>query len=670
MGAFMKIASWSEILSALPDPAFFEVVRHYLGPVSTPFHKPEIIGRMEEFFNRPEVIQRAVDYIEPPDALVLTYIRFYRDPTDEVLNRIVADIRYAALRDRLLNLEERLLIWVRKAPAGRHYELTPLGEAAVNAGLLGPGCITGLGVEFDGPRKSGWLDDNFLNAALAFLSEGIPLFLKEGGWRKKTLELLTRRFPSLFHDDRGEERLILAGRGLIAAGLAVRHGEILEPVLSAWKEIESYTPSQRRILLRARAAAGKSLSLDDAVRATHLVTDCLPAGRAYPPGQLANLFQLAAGGSSPLSPLGARRIISHLELMEELTSDESGNLAGSTAPVEQNESSPAPLTSITPAGDIVLRPGMPLFCDLALSTEPVKVDVVTVFRMDKNRFLAGLDAGVDPGRLFSELERHSGHPVPPNMTILAREWEAEYRTVRLSVGVVLQAEGFRRQLIEDAGILADCRHTRLADGLWLLDPAEESRWRGALASIGIDRLPPLSSFGTVVSDPCKPAAQYPQTPLISWNGEFSKPEMCSYSWIPPSGKDLTGIMEELKLKAETVPLSPEEREAFKERLERRLIMVPEQIRKGSWRYEVMSVKGLDYRGKLRLVEAAMAGREERLELTLAAGNSVETILVLPEKIEKDGDEQILVATVLPEETEMRFRIRKIGFMRRIKASLF
>jgi hypothetical protein len=666
----MKIASWPEILSALPDPAFFEVVRHYLGPVSTPFHKPEIIGRMEEFFNRPDVVQRAVDYIELADALVLTYIRFYRDPTDENLNRVVADMRYAALRDRLLNLEERLLIWVRRSSAGRHYELTPLGEAAAGAGLLGPGCISGTGVEFDRPRKTGWLDDNFLNAALAFLSEGIPLFLKEGGWRKKTLELLTRRFPGLFHDNRGEERLILAGRGLVAAGLAVRHGELLEPVLSAWKEIEGYSASQRHILLRARAAAGKSLPLDDAVRATHLITECLPEGRAYPPGHLANLFQLAAGGNPPLSPLGARRIIAHLELMEELTSDEKGNLGSSTAPVVQNEPSPAPSMSITPAGDIVLRPGMPLFCDLALSTEPVKVDVVTVFRMDKNRFLAGLDAGVDPGRLFSVLERHSGHPVPPNMTILAREWEAEYRTVRLSVGVVLQAEGFRRQLIEDAGILAECRHTRLAEGLWLLDPAEESLWRGALAGIGIDRLPPLSSFGTMVPGAHKPAAQYPQSPLISWKGEFSTPEMCNYSWTPPSGKDLTKIMDELKLKAETVPLSPEEREAFKERLERRLIMVPEQIRKGCWRYEVMSVKGLDYRGKLRLVEAAMAGREERLELTLAAGNSVETIIVLPEKIEKDGDEQVLVAIVLPEETEMRFRIRKIGFMRRIKASLF
>jgi len=313
---------------------------------------------------------------------------------------------------------------------------------------------------------------------------------------------------------------------------------------------------------------------------------------------------------------------------------------------------------------------MPLFCDLALSTEPVKVDVVTVFRMDKNRFLAGLDSGVDPGRLFSGLEHHSGHPIPTNMGMLAREWEAEYRTVRLSVGVVLQAEGFRRQLIEDAGVLASCRHTRLAEGLWLLDPAEEGLWRGALAGIGIDRLPPLTSFGGMVPVTQNLAAPNHQSPVLPWTGAFSLPEMCEYSWTPPIEKDVATIMEELKSKAETVPLSPEEKEAFRERLERRLILVPEQIRKGSWRYEVMSVKGLDYRGKLRLVEAAMAGREERLELTLAAGNSVETILVLPVKMEKDGDEQILVATVLPEETEMRYRIRKIACMRRIKASLF
>jgi hypothetical protein len=84
----------------------------------------------------------------------------------------------------------------------------------------------------------------------------------------------------------------------------------------------------------------------------------------------------------------------------------------------------------------------------------------------------------------------------------------------------------------------------------------------------------------------------------------------------------------------------------------------------------MSAKGLDYRGKLRLAEAAMSGRDERLAVTLAVGNSIETFLVLPKKLEKDGDDHVLVGLTLPEEEEVRYKIRKIGFLKRIKASLF
>ncbi|RKX74268.1 MAG: hypothetical protein DRP49_06255, partial [Spirochaetes bacterium] len=130
------------------------------------------------------------------------------------------------------------------------------------------------------------------------------------------------------------------------------------------------------------------------------------------------------------------------------------------------------------------------------------------------------------------------------------------------------------------------------------------------------------------------------------------------------------LLNNLNKAAETVSLSPEEQEAFKERLDRRIIIVPEQIRKGSWRFEVMSAKGLDYRGKLRLIEAAISGRDERLAVTLAVGTSVETVLILPIKLEKDGNDHILVGLSLPEEEEIRYKIRKIGFLKRIKSSLF
>ncbi len=665
----MNKVTWPEVFAALPDAGFFEVVRHYLGPVSTPFHKPDLIGQMKEFFARDDVAKRVIDFIDPDDALFLTFIGFHKLPSEENLMRMIPDVRYVAMREKLLNLEERLLIWSRVEGKSRYYALTPLGETVRESGLLGPGAVIGEGEIAGKTEGTAWLDDNFLSAALAFLNEKVPLFRKEGGWRKKSLEILTDRFPILFRDGRGEERLILAGRALIAAGLAIRKEERLEPRLSAWKEIESQSADDRLAIIKARGAAGRSLPIGIAIEATRLVTECLPAGRAFTQGKLAGLFQLGTGGASPLSPPGARRMIAHLELMGELISDGNGLLSCSTANDSISPESDAPFLSITPVGDITLRPGMPLFCDLALSSEPVKVDVVTVFRMNKDRFLSGLDAGINPEKFFSGLETYSGHPVPSNLRTLASEWESDYRTISMKLGVLFQARGIRLQIIEETGVLDSYSYSRPAEGLWLLDPGEENQWRAALNGIGIDRLPPLltaSGSMAVTADSISDSAP----PYLLWNGDSISPALCAYSWSKTRVQDVSELMADLKKAGDSVSLSKEEQEAFQERLERRIIIVPEQIRKGSWRFEVMSAKGLDYRGKLRLVEAAMSGRDERLAVTLAVGNSIETILVLPKKIEKDGEDHILVGLSLPEEEEVHYKIRKIGFLKRIKSSLF
>lgn len=659
-------SEWTEVFASMSDSAFFELVRHYLGPVSTPFHKPDLINGMEEFFGNPAVFQRLLEFIDSDDAFLLTYIAFCGEATDEQLSRMIPDMSPVILRERLLNLEERLLAWSRPGQRGRVYELTPAGRQVKDAGFLGPGAVIGTGSEAVSPKGVGWFDDNFLTSALAFLNEGIPLFRKEGGWRKKTLETLKCRFPTLFRDSRGEDRLILAGRALISAGLAVRRDEVLEPQIQSWRDLESMKDSHRRALMTARAAAGRSIPSDVAIPAVRLMTEYLPINRSWEPDQLARLFQLSVG-TTPLSIGGARRIIAHLELMGFLVSDGSGKLC--RCEIENHLTQSKNLLNITPVGDISLKPDMSLFCDLALTAEPVSHDVVTTFRWTKDRFLAGLDNGISPKKFFDVLEEKSGRAIPENIQILAAEWETEYNTMSLKMGVVLQATGLRREIIEKTGVLEPFAHSRPADGIWLLDPADEDRWREALSDVGIDRIPP------VVTPSGRPSTSIQigntdHPPYLPWNGIVETPEIGHFSWDKVQKVDIKPVIDELAKHANTVNLNQQEYVTFQERLDRRVILVPEQIRKGAWRYEVMSAKGLDYRGKLRLAEAAINGRDDRVEVTLAVGNDIVTRLMLPDHLEKDGKDHVLVGLSLPEEEEMRIKIRKIGFMKRIKASLF
>ena len=118
-GAGLEERGWEAALSSLPDSAFFEVMRHYLGPLSTPFHRPDLIERLSAFMERPETAERAASYLDAEDALLLSCVLIHDSPDEAELGRILPDVpgwRPLALRERLFNLEERLLI--RRMPGG------------------------------------------------------------------------------------------------------------------------------------------------------------------------------------------------------------------------------------------------------------------------------------------------------------------------------------------------------------------------------------------------------------------------------------------------------------------------------------------------------------------------------------------------------------------------
>ena len=48
--------TFQSALLTLPDDAFFELIRNYLGPVKTPFNKHTLIARLVSFLRKPEIL--------------------------------------------------------------------------------------------------------------------------------------------------------------------------------------------------------------------------------------------------------------------------------------------------------------------------------------------------------------------------------------------------------------------------------------------------------------------------------------------------------------------------------------------------------------------------------------------------------------------------------------
>ncbi len=670
----MSKSTWDEVLASLPETGFFEVVRHYLGPLETPFHKPDIIKRMEAFFQRPDVLESVLNYIDENDSLILSIIAFQNASNSRRLEDMLSNFGKLQLQDMLRNLEDRMLIWNSADIKQPLYRLTPLGEAVKEAGILGGGCILGKGKPGKKPAGSGtaaappsvqdcWLNDNFLTIILAFLNERAPLFRKEGGLRKKAVNRLEELFPGIFADGRGYERLLLAGRGLLAAGLVEKKEELLLPVLPLWKELEGWSPEKRLLYIRTLSISGRGIPAEEAMNAVRIICEYIPRETVYSREHLAVLFQTALAPAF-ISSRRAMLALSHMELMGLISGEKSGYFTQPSAVHRETGK-----IIITPSGDITLHPGTPLFSTLALSFQPEKLDITASFHMDKARFQSALTSGTDSLVIMEELEERSGTQIPQNIRTLFNEWEREYNEVECVLYAVLKVQGFRREILESTGILDPWVKEKLPGGIWLLNPEEEEKWRAALEGAGITDLPSLT---TPSGSPIKVQSAINReaslrSPILSDN---SPPALSRGNWQPCNAPSSAEYMEKLRALGKNIFKTAEEQQAFKERLERRLILVPEQIRPGAWRYEIMMAKGLDYKGKLLLAEAALAGKTDHLALDIADGSSMKTIRVLPLRLAKDGSEHILCALKLPEEKEVQYKIRKIGLLRRIRTSIF
>ncbi|MEJ5189740.1 MAG: hypothetical protein WHT84_11060, partial [Breznakiellaceae bacterium] len=110
--SFPSVEKWKEALLALPDGTFLQLIRAYLGPVKTPYNKSRLVEDLQSFLSQDEV-QRAVEiYLDPFDWQCVAAILFLGEPElADVLYFFEAEYSLGILHERLVNLEERLIVF-------------------------------------------------------------------------------------------------------------------------------------------------------------------------------------------------------------------------------------------------------------------------------------------------------------------------------------------------------------------------------------------------------------------------------------------------------------------------------------------------------------------------------------------------------------------------------
>ncbi|MDE5797478.1 MAG: hypothetical protein K2H73_00405, partial [Treponemataceae bacterium] len=107
-----RIIDWRESMATLPDAYFFELMRMYLGEVRTPYNKTKLIEELGVFLRKEENRRTLVSLLSEDDVRLVCAVWFIQNATQEKVAAFFGEEHaFAAVYERLLNLEERLIVY-------------------------------------------------------------------------------------------------------------------------------------------------------------------------------------------------------------------------------------------------------------------------------------------------------------------------------------------------------------------------------------------------------------------------------------------------------------------------------------------------------------------------------------------------------------------------------
>ncbi len=661
-------AHWKSTLITLPDSVFFDLMRNYLGELKTPFNKHRLVQELSAFLSRRETVERIIALIDEEDARLLTAVHLMEKPKPEdLLAFFEGDWSYLDLHRRLLNLEERLLVY-RDRETGV-LALNPILEDDVVARRVSESLVLPHTEVADQKAPLPWLNDALAGAVLAFLFRNPDLLKADGSLRKKAAADLSRRFPVLMDYEGSAKRFHLLLNAFRTLELVSTPGGTCVPTIGRWRELAAMRPEERRLLLWGAATAG---SLEDARRRASVVAcllSSLPTRRAYPESAMQKLAVLCDRRGALDVSGGPAEFVDSLLSLDILVRVDAENTArnphATETPVPGADDEPVvvvqPSFAITVKGWISLSDAI----DLAHIADVVRHDLYPHFELSKESYMRGLSTGMTEERVREILEALCGRRLPQNVAFSLATWEREYRSIGFYEGTVMVVSEDRRHLVDHSEELQQLVRRVLAPGIYLLDPRDEALWRSALQRAGVDPVPDVQRPSREV-----PPAEHLWAPIRA-------PEIAD-SAVPGGGADeppapLDGeaVVAELQSHLEELSLPRDQREELAQRIGKRLILFPDQLGPGITRQEKTEAKGLDFLGKVRLIEQALGSQSDLLEIIeRTADGEPRRTLVRPVRLERNGNTLTLVAETQPDGTEERVNVSKVVLLRKLKGSIF
>lgn len=314
---------------------------------------------------------------------------------------------------------------------------------------------------------------------------------------------------------------------------------------------------------------------------------------------------------------------------------------------------------------------LPLFFDLTSFMEIELCGAVSRFRITRSACLRAFESGFSLEHFITALEKTSSHPIPQNLRFSLHDWYAFYTSANLFKGYVLQVAEEKRLQTENNPVLAAHIKITLAPGIYLFDFTCDEEAAEVIKKSG------LSFIGGVKKWDTEPES-LPFSPLIqSRQGEDSPFDFLCNANLCLSGaaddaqppetdedfqkRHIAAMEAEVKKKN----LPKESEDALILRVRRKTVLNAAQLSENSVRLEKNEASGMDFLGKIRIIENALAYSDP-----IEAVYGEKTLCGYPAGLEKQASDALLILRTENDEQTCKISVAQARLIRRKPSSVF
>jgi hypothetical protein len=697
-------ADWAGALLTSGTEGLIGAVRNYLGPVKTPYDKRELASRLEAFLRREETRASILSLLDALDARIIGSALLAGPCSEPALRELfVGEMPLFDLGLRIDNLLDRLILFRFQAGGRRLVAVNPILEADLRRITLDPELLLGR-EPGSGAGGGAPVTAELAVGFFSFVFHSPSALRKSGGLTKKGAERAAALFPSLSSDGRIDG----LARAFAAAGLFRAEGDCRVPdrdafsrELAAWgRDLPHYLAAALSLAEDAEAEERGEASAEAPAPSAERRARELGAAMAAAKAALPERFAPARSALPRWLRIVARRLGLSVEATAAAGALEALGLAGAPGPDEGpgaaqagaagGKRGPALVAEGSHALHLMPEASLEERLLVGSAARPVSLEKVWSFEVDRETARRAFASGLGALSLRASLEGMSGARLPQSLAFSLAEWEEEYRSLRLYRGFVLVADERQRPIVERSAALGRIVAEALAPGVYFLSAATQEEAAEALAAAGLEA-PPAAESSKAAGLGARPAgpveAAGARSSAQEAGGPASAPEL--RFWNAAGGAAASGAAAAGATRPGPAPLDPgprlvelraavaasarteEERRELGERVERRLVLTERQIAESDPRSERLEAGGLDYLGKVRVVERALRGRGDRLEvLYRLPGAEPVRALLRPVRLERNEKGLVLEAEDLGTGGPARVPLGAVSTVRRVRASLF